>query len=158
MRLFKTVFFSILCIIAIINVSACSNNKNASTNNRTLQNSQKQGGWQYNKNITNIQKIEQGTIISMNTIAIKPEKINTYGSVGVSVGSGGQSGVYGAFDLATLGKVFRNATKPKTALRFIIKKANGEMVAITQPPSKEVFKIGDSVKLLLENDKAKVIH
>jgi len=116
------------------------------------------GGWQNNKKIKNIKNVETGTIISMSNIAIEPEKINSYGSVGVSVGSGGHSGVYGAFDLATLGKVFRNATKPKTAQRFIIKKTNGEMIAITQAPSKEIFKVGESVKLFLENGKAKVIH
>ncbi len=166
MNLFKTGFLGALLLASIFSLSACSNNKTASTNNGSLQNSQKQGGWQknkatHNKVISNMQKVETGKIVSIKTIAIQPEKINSYGSVGVSVGSGGHSGVYGAFDLATLGKVFRNATKPKTAQQFIIQKANGEMIAITQASSqtsKEVFKVGDSVKLLLENGKAKVIH
>jgi len=170
MSLFKTGFVGIFLLISLFSLSACSNNKTTSTNNSALQNSEKQGGWQNkdthnkgssNKTIANMQKVETGKIVSIKTIAIQPEKIDSYGSVGVSVGSGGRSGIYGAFDLATLGKVFRNANKPKTAKQFIIRKSNGEMVAITQPfsqTSKEVFKIGDSVKLLLENGKAKVIH
>ncbi len=161
MYLFKTGFLSTLLLTSIFSLSACSNNKTASSDNGSLQNSQKQAGWQKSKAISNMQKVETGKIVSIKTIAIQPEKINSYGSVGVSVGSGGHSGVYGAFDLATLGKVFHNATKAKTAQQFIIQKANGEMVAITQPSSqtsKEIFKVGDPVKLLLENGKAKVIH
>ncbi len=149
MILFRTGFLETVILLSILGLSACSNNKTAPTKNDTLQN---------NTTIKNVQPIATGTIISINTIVIKPEKIDSYGSVGVSVASGGHSGVYGAFDLATLGKVFRNATKPKTAQRFILKKSNGEMAAITQATSKETFKIGDSVKLLLENGEAKVIH
>ena len=170
MSLLKTGFIGTFLLLSLFSLSACSNNKTASRDNGSLQNSEKQGGWQNkathnktssNKSISNMQKVEIGKIVSIKTIAIQPEKIDSYGSVGVSVGSGGRSGLYGAFDLATLGKVFRNANKPKTAQRFIIRKSNGEMVAITQPfsqASKEVFKIGDSVKILLENGKAKVIH
>jgi len=105
-----------------------------------------------------MQKIEIGKIISVKTVAVKPEDINSYGNVGVSVGSGGHSGVYASVDIATIGKLYRNATKPSTAQQFIITKSNGETVAITQPNSKEIFKNGDSVKILLEDGKAKVIH
>ncbi|MCF6190638.1 MAG: hypothetical protein L3J51_09170 [Cocleimonas sp.] len=132
---------SAFSLFILISLSACSSNKTANTSN-----------------ITNMQKIEMGKIISVKTVAVKPEDINSYGNVGVSVGSGGHSGVYGSVDLATIGKLYRNATKPSTAQQFIITKANGETVAITQPSSKEVFKIGDSVKILLEDGKAKVIH
>lgn len=132
---------SALSLVMLISLSACSNNKTANSNN-----------------INNMQKIEKGKIISVKTVAVKPEDINSYGNLGVSVGSGGHSGVYGSVDLATIGKLYRNATKPATAQRLIVTKTNGETVAITQPSSKEVFKIGDSVKILLEKGKAKVIH
>jgi len=142
MNLFKTGFLgTLLILVSILSLSACSNNKTAST-----------------KSITNMQKVETGKIVSIKTIAVKPEEINSYGNIGVSVGSGGHSGVYGAFDLATLGKVFRNATKAKTAQKFIIKKSNGEMIAITQANSKEIFNVGDTVKILLKDGKAKIIH
>lgn len=153
---------STLLFVTLFGLSACSNNKTASTNastaNKKIQNSEKVGGWQKNKPLSNMQKIEAGKIVSIKIIPVKPEKIDSYGSVGVSVGSGGHSGIYGAFDIATLGKVLRNANKPKTTQQFIIQKTNGEMVAITQAPTKETFNIGDSVKLLLENGRAKVIH
>ena len=148
---------TLLCI-TLFGLSACSNNKTSAVNKEKIQNSEKLGGWQKNKPIKNMQTVEAGTIVSIKTIPVKAEKIDSYGNIGVSVGSGGHSGIYGAFDLATLGKVFRNANKPKTTQQFIIKKTNGELVAITQAPSKEPFKAGDSVKLLLENGQAKVIH
>jgi len=137
MKLFKILLFTVL----LITMSACSNNKTASSGT-----------------IENLQKVEAGTIVSVKTIALKPEEINSYGNVGVSVGSGGHSGVYGSVDLATIGKLYRNATKPTTAQQFIITKFNGETVAITQPASKEIFKTGDSVKLLFKDGKAKVTH
>ncbi len=132
---------STLSLFILISLSACSNNKTANTGNAT-----------------NMQKIEMGKIISVKTVAVKPEEINSYGNVGVSVGSGGHSGVYGSVDIATIGKLYRNATKPSTAQQFIVTKSNGETVAITQANSKETFKVGDSVKIFLENGKAKVIH
>jgi len=132
---------SMLSLFLLISLSACSNNNTANTSN-----------------ITNMQKIEMGKIISVKTVAVKPEDINSYGNVGISVGSGGHSGIYGSVDLATIGKLYRNATKPSTAQQFIVTKDSGETVAITQPSSEEVFKNGDSVKILLEDGKAKVIH
>ena len=141
MKLFALLPF----VVLLISLSACSNNKTSANT-------------PINKPIENMQKVEMGTIVSVQSIAIEPEKIDSYGNIGVSVGSGGHSGIYGAFDVATIGKIFRNTTKPKTALQLIVKKANGETVAITQTASKEVFKSGDSVKLLLQDGKAKVTH
>jgi len=103
------------------------------------------------------QTVEAGTVVSVKTIEIKPEKIDSYGNVGVSVGSGGHSGVYGAVDVGTLGKIFRNATKAKTALEIIVKKESGDTVAITQD-TKESFKKGETVKILLRNGEARIIH
>lgn len=105
-----------------------------------------------------MQKVELGTIISVKTIPIKAEMVNSYGNMGITIGSGGTSGIYGTVDIATLGKLYRNATKPTTALQFIIKRTNGEMVAITQAHSKEVFKAGETVKLFIEDGKAKITH
>jgi outer membrane lipoprotein SlyB len=137
MKLFNILSF----IVLVISLSACSINQNAST-----------------QTIDNMQKVEIGTIVSIKTVALKPEEINSYGNVGVSVGSGGHSGIYGGVDLATIGKLYRNATKPTTAQQFIITKNSGETIAITQLASKEVFRIGDSVKMVLQGGKAKVFH
>ena len=144
MKTLDNTLITVLFIASFMSLSACSNNKTANATSTGK--------------IENMQKVEAGTIVSVKTIALKPEEINSYGNVGVSVGTGGSSGVYGSVDLATIGKLYRNATKPTTAQQFIIKKENGETVAITQPASKEVFKIGDAVKLLIKDGKAKVIH
>jgi len=134
--------FNVLPFIALlISLSACTNNQTAASGT-----------------IENMQKIEMGTIVSIKTVALRPEEINSYGNVGVSVGSGGHSGIYAGVDIGTLGKLYRNATKPTTAQQFIITKNNGETIAITQLASKEVFRIGDSVKMVLQDGKAKVIH
>jgi outer membrane lipoprotein SlyB len=143
MKALNNTLVTVLIISFFMTLSACSNNKSATSSAGAVE---------------NMQKVEMGTIISVKTITLKPEEINSYGNVGVSVGTGGSSGVYGSVDLATIGKLYRNATKPTTAQQFIIKKENGETVAITQPASKEVFKIGDAVKLLIQDGKAKVIH
>jgi len=129
-----------LSLLTAISLSACSNNKAA------------------NSKIENMQKIEMGKIVSVKSVPVKPEDIDSYGRIGVSVGSGGRGGVFGAVDLATIGKLYRNATKPTTAQQLIVTKSNGETVAITQANSKEVFKIGEKVKILLKDGKAKVIH
>ncbi len=142
MKISKKLFVALLFATSIMGLSACSNNKTAAATGV----------------VENMQKVETGTIVSVKTITLKPEEINSYGNVGVSVGTGGSSGVYGSVDLATIGKLYRNATKPTTAQQFIITKSNGETVAITQPASKEVFKTGDTVKLLIKDGKAKVIH
>lgn len=144
MKALNNTLVTVLIITSFLTLSACSNNKTATTAGTGK--------------IENMQKVETGTIVSVKTIALKPEEINSYGNVGVSVGTGGSSGVYGSVDLATIGKLYRNATKPTTAQQLIIKKENGETVAITQAASKEVFKAGDAVKLLIQDGKAKVIH
>ncbi len=130
-----------LTFFLVSTLAACSSNKNAVTDN-----------------VENMQKVESATIVAVKTIKVKPEEINSYGNVGVSVGTGGTSGVYGTVDLATLSKLYRNATKPTSALQIIVTKANGETVAITQPATKEAFKVGDTVKVLIVDGKAKVMH
>ena len=131
---------ALILIPSLITLSGCSSKKTVVPTGKAV----------------NMQKIETGTVVSVKTIAIKPETTTRpYGNVGISIGSGGRSGVFGSVDI---GRIFRNSTKPTTALRLIINKSNGEMVAITQAVSKENFKQGDTVKLLIENGKAKVIH
>lgn len=103
------------------------------------------------------QKVESGTILSVKIIKIKPEKIDSYGNVGVSVGSGGHNGVYGSVDIGTIGKLFRNVTRDKISQEIIVKKDSGNIVAITQDTN-VTFKKGDKVRLLLRNGKARAIR
>ena len=137
-------FSGLLLVALLTSLSACSNTNDTDSRTKTY-------------TATNIQKVELGKIIAIKTVALKPEEIDSYGNLGVSIGSGGRSGVYGSVDIGTLAKIYRNTTKPTTAQQIIITKANGETVAITQEHSKHTFKIGETVKLLVENGKAKVI-
>jgi outer membrane lipoprotein SlyB len=106
------------------------------------------------KSAVNIQTIEVGTITQVKKIPTQ----NTSGSlgsrVGVSVGSGGHTGVYGTFDV---GKIFSALNTPTYQLELTIKKQNGDLVAITQSLAGH-FNVGDNVKILLRNGRAVVEH
>ncbi|HFC93513.1 MAG TPA: hypothetical protein ENJ51_11950 [Leucothrix mucor] len=102
----------------------------------------------------NIQKVEQGTITQIKKIAIARDSNPLGSSIGVSVGSGGHAGVYGAFDM---GRIFSAMTKPTHQLELIVKKQKGGFVAVTQPLGGN-FKVGDNVKILLRNGLAVVQH
>lgn len=103
------------------------------------------------------QKIETGIVLAVRIIEVEPEPIHSYGNVGVNVDSSGTSGIQGSIDLKTLGTLYRNATKDKTAQELIVKKDMGETVAITQS-TKEIFKVGDRIKVFKRDGKAVVIH
>ena len=131
----------------VLGLSACSNNP--PNKYKTIQ------------TLNNQQKVELGTVVAVRTFQIKPDANNSYRSpysnVGVAASSGGFRGIYGSIDLATLGRLFKNTTAAKIAQEVIVKKNNGETVAITQV-FKENFKQGDAVKILVRNGNAQVIH
>jgi outer membrane lipoprotein SlyB len=102
----------------------------------------------------NIQKVEQGTITQIKKIATTKDSNPLGSTIGVSVGSGGHAGVYGAFDI---GRFFSAMTKPTHHLELIVKKQKGGFVAVTQPLGGN-FKVGDRVKILLRNGLAVVQH
>ena len=104
--------------------------------------------------VGNIQKVDVGTIIQFKEIPIRDDSDSLGTSVGVSVGSGGHAGIYGAFDL---GKIFSALNKPTKQLELMIKKQNGDLVVITQPLGGN-FKRGDKVKILLRNGRSMVQH
>ena len=102
--------------------------------------------------VGNIQKVEVGTITQLKEIPIKDESDSSSTSVGVSVGSRGHAGIYGAFDI---GKIFSALNKPTKQLELMIKKQNEELIAITQPLGGN-FKVGDKVKFFLRNGRTVV--
>ena len=110
-----------------------------------------------NNQLGKLQNVETGTVINVTTVKIIPERINSYGNVGVGIGSGGYRGIFGSVDVGTLARIFRNATGPKIAQEIIVRKTNGEVVAVTQA-SKTLFKQGDRVKILLRKGQAEVIY
>lgn len=101
----------------------------------------------------NIQKVEQGTITQIKKVATTNNSNPLGSSIGMNVGSGG-AGIYGAVDVT---KIFAAMTKPTHQLELIVKKHNGELVAITQSLGGN-FKVGDKVKILLRNGLAVVQH
>ncbi len=141
-------FKRLILAITVISISACSNN---TVENQAAKTSEKDA------TIGQIQTVEAGTIVAINTYTIQPERIRSYGNVGVGIGSGGYRGIYGSVDVGTLARLFRNATGPKKAYEIIVKKTTGETVAITQLQN-DNFKKGDAVKILLRNGEARVIR
>ena len=101
------------------------------------------------------QGTQTGTVLKVKSTYIKPETLRP--RVGVSIGSGGHAGVYGGFDVGNVVRVFRDANSPSYRQVITVRQANGETVAITQT-SKEHFKKGETVKLILVNGEARVIH
>jgi len=138
----------LLLVITVFTVGACSNN---AVDTQTKQATEK------GVTIGQVQSIETGTIVGVNTYIIRPERIRSYGNVGVGIGSGGYRGIYGSVDVGTLARLFRNATGPKKAYEIIVKTTKGETVAITQLQN-DNFRAGDRVKILLRNGEARVIR
>lgn len=109
-----------------------------------------------NTPLSKSQTVETGTVVAVKSIYLKPEKLRP--SVGVSIGSGGYRGVHGGVDVGNVVRVIRDANNPRFEQEIIIRKTNGDTVAITQI-SKEMFKKGDNVKLILiKNGEARVIR
>lgn len=96
---------------------------------------------------TQPKNIELGTIIQLKKVSTANDSDLLGSSVGVSIGSGGHRGLYGSFDL---GKLFSVLTKPAKQLALMVKKQNGEIVAITQPLNTHL-KVGDEVKIVRRN-------
>ena len=135
-----------LFLTIISSLVACSSNK--ATSNRTISETQ----------LGVATKVEKGEVVSVKTINLKSgSNDKSYGNVGMSVGTEGNAGLYGSVDVATIGRFFSNIDKPSTAQEIIIKKEDGDTVAITQA-TKEQFKKGDKIKILLRSGKSVVIH
>ncbi len=125
-----------LIFFSSLSLSACSN-----TDNR----------------VNRLQEVQMGTVVATKRIIIKPEPVKPHGNIGVSVGSGGHSGIYGAVDILTLGSLLGIKKKDKVMQEIIIKRPNGKFVAVTQPIA-SLFKKGDRVKIIQRGNKAQVIH
>jgi len=124
-----------LTTAAIVTLSACST---TNTNTRV----DKKG-------------TQTGTVLAIKSTYIKPETLHP--SVGVSIGSGGYRGIYGGFDVGNVVRAARDANNPNYRQIITVQQSNGETVAINQI-SREHFKPGDPVKLILVNGEARVIH
>ncbi len=101
------------------------------------------------------QGAQTGTVLAVKATYIKPETLHP--SIGVSIGSGGYSGVYGGFDVGNVVRAVRDAKSPSYRQIITVRQSDGKTVAITQI-SRQVFKPGEPVKLILVNGEARVIH
>jgi len=102
-----------------------------------------------------ISKVELGTIVQLKKIIqTNDASLADSGSIGVSVGSGGHSGIYGSINA---GNIIRALRKPTKKLEIVIKKNKGGYVSVTQPLGGH-FKVGDKIKILLRNGRAVVQH
>ena len=138
--LLSTLFF----LVFSIGLSACSNTEKAKPEYKTIQ-------------TLNEQQVETGTVIAVNKVIIQPSSYNYRPNIGIAASSGGFRSIYGSVDLATLSRLFTNSGGAKTAQEIIIKKNNGQTVAITET-TKDSFKAGDVVKILKQDGIARVIR
>jgi len=106
---------------------------------------------------SNVKEVQTGTVMALKIIKIAPKPIKPRGEMGVSIGSGGHSGVYGSVDLATIGGLFGAKKKEKRMQEIIVRRSNGSLVAITQPEVEPFFR-GDKVKIVHRGNQARVIH
>lgn len=109
------------------------------------------------QNINSLQEVQKGRVVSVEMIVISPEPVQPRGNIGLSVGSGGHSGIYGAVDIVTLASIVGLKKKNRVIQKIIVKRNNGTLVSVTQP-SNNIFKKGDLVKIVQQKNEARVIH
>jgi len=138
----RVLLSSLLFITFAFGLSACSNSEKpkAKPKYKTIQTLNQQ------------QKVESGTIIAVRDVAIPKERVNSYSNIGVVASSSGHGGIYGSIDLGTLSRLFKKDPTPQLAQEIIVKKRDGQTIAITQV-SKEIFKKGENVNILLRDGK-----
>lgn len=131
----------LITVLALISlITSCTNN---TTNN--------------DKRIYTLQDVQNGSVIAVKKVVLKAEPIRPHGNIGVSLGSGGHAGFYGAVDILTLGSLFGMKKKDKVMQEIIIRRPNGTLVAVTQPYSTS-FKRGDRVRIIKRGNEARVIR
>ena len=109
------------------------------------------------KTINTQQETQKGTVLAVNKLITQPQPYRPRGNVGVSVGSGGHAGIYGAMDVISIGRLLRGPEKAKVAYKIIVRRDNGKVVAVTQPAT-TLFNRGDRVRILKQNGEARVVH
>ena len=106
---------------------------------------------------SNIKEVQLGTVVSVTLVPVKTESTHPQGGFGVTVGSGGHTGIYGSIDLATIGEILSPPAKPAMMQEIIVRRTNGKLVAITQREQAS-FHRGDKIKIVRRGDLAHIIH
>jgi len=114
-------------------------------------------GCSNNNSVNTFQEVQKGSVVAVNQTIIRAKPIRPRANVGVSVGSGGHPGIYGAVDIFTLGHLLGIKRKDKVMQEVIVKRSNGTLVAITQPFN-TMFRRGDQIKIVKQDGEARVIY
>jgi len=143
MKKHSRLYFIASSLILVIFLSACSKT--------TPDNTKKP------RTINTMMEVQTGTVLAVNKLITQPRAYRPNANVGVSVGSHGHSGIYGAMDVASIGRLLRGPEQPKVAYKIIVKRDNGEVIAVTQPAT-TLFNRGDKVRIFNQDGEARVIH
>ena len=135
MKMISRFFFYSLSSTLIIFLASCSNNSSVNT----------------------FQEVQTGSVVAVNQTVIRAKPIKPRANVGVSIGSGGRSGLYGAVDILTLGSLLGIKKKDKVIQEVIIRRSNGTLVAVTQP-FHAMFRRGDQIKIVKQDGEARVTY
>ncbi|MFM2319094.1 MAG: hypothetical protein RLZZ215_1715 [Pseudomonadota bacterium] len=115
-----------------------------------------------------LQEVQFGTVVAVRSVSIQQNSSETGqvaggiigGVAGSDLGQGkGQvvGSVAGAVAGGAIGSLIDRATEVKPGLEITVKLQNDKIVALAQIAD-EIFQVGDSVKILTNNGKSRVVH
>lgn len=115
-----------------------------------------------------LQEVQFGTVVAVRPVSIQQNSSETGqvaggiigGVAGSDLGQGkGQvvGSVAGAVAGGAIGSLIDRATEVKPGLEITVKLQNDKIVALAQIAD-EMFQVGDSVKILTNNGKSRVVH
>jgi outer membrane lipoprotein SlyB len=114
------------------------------------------------------QHVAFGQVLALRPMEIKPGKTRVgavtgalLGGIGGSQIGGGTAanlagGVAGAVAGGLLGSAIQRGGQTKQGVEITVKLESGEVIAVTQPGSMNDFRVGDRVRVVGDNDEARV--
>ena len=107
-------------------------------------------------------RVQQGTVTTIKNVAVLGKKSNVGGTVGSIagslLGSGSLAGsLLGSMIGGTVGSSADRDLRKQPGQEITLKLDNGEQVTVTQLASSQ-FRIGEKVKLVQQDNQAKVVH
>lgn len=107
-------------------------------------------------------RVQQGTITTIKNVAVLGKKSNVGGTVGSIagslLGSGSLAGsLLGSMIVGTMGSSADRDLHKQPGQEITLRLDDGEQVTVTQLASSQ-FRIGEKVKLVQQDDQAKVVH
>lgn len=140
--------YAALMLITAISLSACSNNQPTQPQQQKYKTIQ---------TMNQPQRVETGKVIAVSDVTPARQNLSPFSHIGISASSSGFRGIYGAINLASLGHLLNHGKSGAKTQQIIVKKANGETIAITQL-AQQTLKKGDTVNILQRHGKTHVIR